>query len=56
MEHSVTYDILQKLIALENPNLEDLLSIRKSISQAHEVKHMPSNSQIIKTYFEQIQQ
>gem|GEM_PF-6813241 len=56
MSTTASYDILQQLVALESPTLEDLLSIRKSVSQAHGLSSMPSNSQIIKTYFEGIQQ
>lgn len=53
--NSPTYDIIIKLLALENPNLDDLLSIRKSVSQAHGLAHMPGNAEIIKSYFELIQ-
>jgi histone acetyltransferase (RNA polymerase elongator complex component) len=52
---SPTYHIITQLLALEHPTLDDLLSIRKSVSQAHGLAHMPGNAEIIKSYFELIQ-
>jgi len=53
---SATHNIILKLYELENPNLDDLLEIRKSVSGAAGLAHMPSNADILKTYFQLVQQ
>jgi ELP3 family radical SAM enzyme/protein acetyltransferase len=52
---TASYDIIIQLLALDHPTMDDLLSIRKSVSQAHGLAHMPGNAEIIKSYYELIQ-
>jgi len=50
--HSASYTIIRELLSLEHPTQDDLLTIRKSVSQSLGLAHMPGNAEIIKAYFE----
>lgn len=53
-QFSASYHIIRELIKLEHPTQDDLLAIRKSVSQSLGLAHMPGNAEIIKSYFELI--
>ncbi len=53
---SPTHQIIIKLYELENPNLDDLLEIRKAVSGKAGLAHMPGNADILKTYFQLVAQ
>ena len=52
---TASYQIIVSLIEKNSPTLDDLLALRKEISQRCGLAHMPSNAQIIKSYYQLIQ-
>lgn len=52
---TASYKIISQLMELSNPTLDDLLLLRKQVSQASGIAHMPSNAQIIKSYYQLLQ-
>lgn len=51
---SPTHEIIMKLSLLSDPNPDDVLVIRKQVSQQYKLVHMPSNAEILKSYFQLI--